>query len=65
MAEQISAEDLTEFLDSLRRTVERIAAVYHASDLVCFEICERRLKEQIKNTYRHITVPEFLVRRSV
>ena len=48
MAEQISAEDLSEFLDSLRRTIERIAAVYHESDLVCFEICERRLEEHIR-----------------
>ena len=48
MAEQISAEDLTEFLDSLRRTIERIAAVYHASDLVWFEIYERRLEEHIR-----------------
>ena len=46
MAEQISAEDLTEFLDSQRRTIERIAAVYQASDLACFEICERRLLEE-------------------
>ena len=48
MVEQISAEDLTEFLDSLRRTSERIAAVYRASDLVCFEICEGRLEEHIR-----------------
>ena len=48
MAEQIDAETLTEFLDSLRRTIERIAAVYQASDLVCFEICERRLEEHIR-----------------
>ena len=48
MAKQIGAEDLTEFLDFLRRTIERIAAVYQASDLVYFEICERRLEQHIR-----------------
>ena len=48
MAEQLSAEDLTEFFDSLRRTIERATSVYCASDIVGLEVCERRLEEQTR-----------------
>ena len=48
MAEQLSSEDLTEFFDSLRTAIERTASVYHASDLVGLEICERRLEENTR-----------------
>ena len=48
MAEQVSAEDLTEFLDALRRSIETAASVYNASDLVGLEICERRLEEHTR-----------------
>lgn len=47
MAELVSAEDLTEFLESLR-TMERAASVYNASDLVGLEICERRLEKHTR-----------------
>ena len=43
MADQSSPEYLSEFLDSLRSSLERTAAVYHASDLVGIEFYERRL----------------------
>ena len=33
------------FLEYLRSSIERTAAVYHASDLVGLEICKRRLEE--------------------
>ena len=48
MVEQLGAEDLTEFIDSLRSIVERAAAVYRASDHVELEICARKLKEHTK-----------------
>ena len=48
MAEQLSTEDLSEFFDSLRRTIERATSVYCASDIVGLEICERRLEEQTR-----------------
>ena len=45
MVDQLSsAEGLTEFFDSLRSIIERTASVYHASDLVGLEICQRRLE---------------------
>lgn len=47
MAELVSAEDLTEFLESLR-TMETAASVYNASDLVGLEICERRLEKHTR-----------------
>lgn len=61
MAEQLSEEDFTEFVDSIRSIIERTASVYHASDHVGLEICARKL-EELKIAYRHITVPKFLSR---
>ena len=48
MAEQLSAEDFTEFVHSLRSTIERGASVYHASDHFGSEICARKLEEHTK-----------------
>ena len=48
MAEQLSPEDFTEFIDSLRSTIQRTSSVYHAFDLVGLEICEMRLEEQTR-----------------
>ena len=48
MAEQLSAEDFTEFIDSLTRIVERTALVYRASDHVGLEICARKLEEHTR-----------------
>ena len=48
MAKHLSAEDLTEFIYSLRRTVERGTSVYCGCDIVRLEICERRLEEQAR-----------------
>ena len=48
MAEQLSAEDFTEFIDSLRSIVERTASVYRASDHVGLEICARKLEEHTR-----------------
>ena len=48
MAEQVSAEDLTEFLDFLKRTIERAPSVNNASDLVGLEIWERRFDEHTR-----------------
>ena len=45
MAEQLSAEDVTEFIDSLGSVVEKTASVYSASDHVGLEICARKLEE--------------------
>ena len=48
MADQLSAEDFTEFIDSLRSIVERTASVYRASDHVGLEICARKLEENTR-----------------
>ena len=48
MAEQLSAEDFTEFIDSLTSIVERTASVYRASDHVGLEICARKLEEHTR-----------------
>ena len=48
MADQLSPEELEEFLFSLSNIINRTAAVYHASDLVGLEICERRLEEHTR-----------------
>ena len=48
MAEQLSAVDFTEFIDSLTRIVERTALVYRASDHVGLEICARKLEEHTR-----------------
>ena len=44
MAEQLSAEDFTEFIDFLTSIVERTASVYRASDHVGLEICAKKLE---------------------
>jgi len=48
MAEQLSAEDLTEFIYSLMPIVEKTASVYRASDHVGLEICARKLEEHTR-----------------
>ena len=48
MADQLSSDDLREFLISLSNTIDKTVAVYHASDLVGLEICDRRLDEHTK-----------------
>ena len=48
MAEQLSAEDFTEFIDFLTSIVERTASVYRASDHVRLEICARKLDEHTR-----------------
>ena len=48
MAEQLSAEDVTEFIYSLRSVVERTASVYRASDHEGLEICARKLEEHTR-----------------
>ena len=48
MAEQLSAEDFTEFIDFLTSIVERTASVYRASDHVGLEICARKLEEHTR-----------------
>ena len=50
MAEQVSAEDLKEFLNSLRRTIERAASVYDASDLVGLDV-----KGDLTNTQEYLS----------
>ena len=45
MADQLSLDDVREFLISLSNTIGRTVTVYNASDLVGLEICERRLDE--------------------
>ena len=44
MAEQLSAEDFTEFIDSLTSIVERTASVYRASDHVGLESVQGSLR---------------------
>ena len=48
MAEQLSAEDFTGFIDSLTSIVERTASVYRASDHVGLEIYARKLEEHTR-----------------
>ena len=48
IAEQLSAEDFTEFIDSLRGIVETTASVYRAYDQVGLEICARKLEEHTR-----------------
>ena len=48
MAEQLSAEDFTEFVYSLRGTIERGASVYHAFDHFGLEICAKKLEEHTR-----------------
>ena len=48
MAEQLSAEDFTEFIDPLCSIVKRTASVYRASDHVGLEICARKLEEHTR-----------------
>ena len=48
MAEQMSAEDFTEFIHSLRSIVEKSTSVYRASDHVGLEICARKLEEHTR-----------------
>ena len=48
MAEQLSADNFTEFIDSLTSIVERTASVYRASDHVGLEICARKLEEHTR-----------------
>ena len=43
-ADQLSSDDLREFLISLSNTIDKSVAVYHASDLVGLEVCDRRLE---------------------
>ena len=62
MVNRLSPGYLREFLDFLRSSIERTAAVYQASDLVGEEICERRL---YTCACCFISGTEFLVRRSV
>ena len=62
VADQLSPEYLREFLDSLRSSIERTAAIYHASELLGLEIYERIL---YTCACRFITGTEFLVKRSV
>ena len=48
MAEQLGAEDFTEFIGSLTSIVERAASVYRASDHVWLEICARKPEEHTR-----------------
>ena len=48
MAEQLSAEDFTEFIYSIRGTIERGASVYHAFDHFGLEICAKKLEEHTR-----------------
>lgn len=48
MANQLSLDDVREFLISLSNTIDRTVTVYNASDLVGLEICERRLDEHTR-----------------
>ena len=48
MAEQLSAEDSTEFIDFLTSIVEKTVSVYRASDHVGLEICARKLEEHTR-----------------
>ena len=48
MAEQLSAEGFTEFVDFVKRTIERGASVYHGSVHVGLEICVRKLEEHTR-----------------
>ena len=45
MAEQLSAEGFTEFVDFVKSTIERGASVYHGSVHVGLQICIRKLEE--------------------
>ena len=55
MADQLSFEELEEFLVSLSNTINRTAAVYYSSDFVGLEMCERRLEEHTRvRTCRYI-----------
>ena len=48
MAEQLSSEDLKEFINSLASIVERTISVYCACDHVGLEICARKLEEHTR-----------------
>ena len=48
MADQLSLDDVREFLISLSNTIGRTVTVYNASDLVGLEICERRLDDHTR-----------------
>ena len=48
MAEQLSAEDFTEFIDSLTSIVKRTSSVNRVSDHVGLEICARKLEEHTR-----------------
>ena len=48
MAEQLSPEDFTEFIDFLTSIVERTASVYRASDHVGLEICAGKLEQHTR-----------------
>ena len=48
MADQLSLDDVREFLISLSNTIGRTVTVYNASDLVGLEICVRRLDEHTR-----------------
>ena len=48
MADQLSLDDVREFLISLSNTIGRTVTVYNASDLVGLEICERRFDEHTR-----------------
>ena len=66
MAEQLSAEDFTELIDSLRSIAERTASVYRASDHVGYEICASKLEEHARMLIAGLcTVTKFLSMRSV
>ena len=55
MAELVSAEDLTEFLESLR-TMETAASVYNASDLVGLNV--KYVKGDLRNTQDYLSLSQ-------
>ena len=48
MANHLSLDDVREFLISPSNTIGRTVKVYHASDLIGLEICERRRDEHAR-----------------
>ena len=48
MADQLSAEGFTEFVDFVKRSIERGASVYHGSVHAGLEICVRKLEEHTR-----------------